>query len=55
MRIISFIEKRDQATIIQKILKHCGLWTEPMERAPPADDFHLDSVYVPIEEFLSSF
>jgi hypothetical protein len=28
MRIISFIEKRDQAAIIKKILKHCGLWTD---------------------------
>ena len=55
MRIISFIEKRDRAAIIQKILKHCGLWTEPEERAPPADDFQLDSVYVPIDEFLASF
>lgn len=55
MRIISFIEKRDQTAIIQKILKHCGLWTEPEGRAPPADDFQLDSVYVPIDEFLASF
>ncbi len=55
MRIISFIEKRDQAAIIQKILKHCGIWTEPEERAPPADDCHSDSTYVPIEELLSSF
>ena len=52
MRILSFIEKSDQAAIIEKILKHCGIWTEPEERAPPVPS---DSVYVPIEEFLASF
>ncbi len=55
MRIISFIEKRDQLGVIEKILKHCGIWTEPEERPPPADDFRLDSVYVPIDEFLTRF
>jgi ribosomal protein S27E len=32
MKIISFIEKRDQAGTIEKILRHCGLWVDP----PPA-------------------
>jgi hypothetical protein len=32
MRIVSFI---DQGDVIQKILKHCNLWKEPVERAPP--------------------
>jgi hypothetical protein len=32
MKIISFIE--DDATI-QKILKHCGKWKEPIPRPPP--------------------
>ncbi len=31
MRIISFIEKKDQADIIERILRHCGLWTETKE------------------------
>jgi hypothetical protein len=35
MRIISLIEKKDQADIIEKMLKLCGLWTEPEERASP--------------------
>jgi hypothetical protein len=29
MRIISFIEKKDQADVIEKILRHCVLWIEP--------------------------
>ncbi|MCX6983546.1 MAG: transposase, partial [Lentisphaerae bacterium] len=34
MRIISFLEKKDQADVIEKILKYCKLWVEPEERAP---------------------
>jgi hypothetical protein len=33
MRVISFIEKD---TVIEKILRHCGLWQEPPIRPPPA-------------------
>ena len=36
MKIISFIEKRDQADVIKRILKHCGLWKDPPARAPPS-------------------
>jgi hypothetical protein len=50
MRIISFIEARQQA-VIEKILRHCGLWQGPLRtltaaRPPP------DRVvrYVPEEE-----
>jgi hypothetical protein len=32
MRIISFI---DEDAIIEKILRHCGLWRETPTRAPP--------------------
>jgi len=32
MRIISFIE---QELVIEKILKHCGLWKEQAPRPPP--------------------
>jgi hypothetical protein len=35
MRIIAFIE-RHQPEVIEKILRHCGLWDEPAARAPPA-------------------
>jgi len=36
MRIISFVEKRDQAVTIEKILRHCGLWVDPPpSRGPP--------------------
>jgi len=35
MRIVAFIE-RHQTEVIEKILRHCGLWVEPSARAPPA-------------------
>ena len=35
MKIISFIESR-QADVLEKILRHCGLWEDPPPRAPPA-------------------
>ena len=35
MRFITFIEKRDQADVIEKILKHCDPWREPGRRATP--------------------
>ncbi len=34
MKIISFIE-RGQREVIEKILRHCGLWEEESARAPP--------------------
>ncbi len=34
MRIISFIEAH-QEQVIERILRHCGLWSEPPPRAPP--------------------
>jgi hypothetical protein len=34
MKIISFI---DEDAIIRKILKHCGLWKEPVIRPPPEE------------------
>ena len=37
MRIIAFIE-RDQGDVIEKILRHCGLWEEAPARAPPAQE-----------------
>ena len=34
MKVISFIE-RHQSDVIEKILRHCGLWKETSTRAPP--------------------
>jgi hypothetical protein len=34
MKILSFIE-RHQSEVIDKILRHCGLWEETSTRAPP--------------------
>ena len=34
MRIVSFIE-REQKEVIEKILRHCGLWIERQQRGPP--------------------
>ncbi|MFC1763232.1 transposase [Planctomycetota bacterium] len=34
MKVISFIEP-PQAQVIEKILKHCGLWQKSVSRAPP--------------------
>ena len=53
MRIISFIEKRDQPDVVKKILKHCKLWMEPKTRAPPS--FALEHEYIPIDQFLADF
>ena len=34
MKIIAFIEGRQEA-VVEKILKHCGLWNEESDRGPP--------------------
>jgi len=34
MKIISFIEKC-QPVVIEKILRHCGMWKETVQRSPP--------------------
>ena len=34
MRIVSFIE-REQKDVVEKILRHCGLWIERVQRGPP--------------------
>ncbi len=44
MKIIAFIaclpeasaQERRQTELIEKILRHCGLWDEPSARAPPS-------------------
>ncbi len=35
MRVIAFIEP-PQGAVIEKILRHCGLWQPSTPRAPPA-------------------
>lgn len=61
MKIVAFIEP-PQEEVIEKILKHCGLWEDPNERAPPVLDGFvedpekvLDYEYVEIDTFLSEF
>ena len=34
MKIIRFIERR-QSEVIEKILRHCGMWKEESARRPP--------------------
>jgi len=53
MRIIAFIESRDQPEVVKKILKHCNLWRESVSRAPPK--FTLEPEYIPMDEFLANF
>jgi hypothetical protein len=43
MKIIAFLEPRDQAATIARILRHCGLWTDPPPRPPPAAKAYPDA------------
>ncbi len=59
MTVISFIPP-PMEKVIDKILKHCGLWEEPSQRAPPGQagytedpDKVVDMEYVDIDTFLS--
>jgi len=47
MRIISFIT---EGPIINKILKHLGLWEEEIARAPPSKTNAPEIVWIPIED-----
>jgi hypothetical protein len=49
MRIIAFLEPRDQAPAIARILRHCGLWTDPPPQPAPAAKAYPDA---PQPEFL---
>ena len=52
MKVIAFIEPRapersdGRGDVIEKILRHCGLWNPATPRPPPAEDYP-DWVYVP--------
>lgn len=59
MKIITFLERRHQAATIQRILKHCGRWEDPVPHAtpgpaPPPESFHLDPEYVNEDDFLAA-
>jgi len=43
MRIIAFLEPRDQAPAIARILRHCGLWTDPPPPPAPAAKAYPDA------------
>jgi len=49
MRIVSFIEKH-QSDVVEKILRHCGLWKEAPPRAPP-EPVHNDTVEEPALDY----
>ena len=40
MKVVAFIEP-PQADVIEKILRHCGLWCASSPRAPPARDLRV--------------
>jgi len=40
MKIVAFIEP-PQGDVIEKILRHCGLWCPAAARAPPAGDLRV--------------
>ena len=43
IKIIAFIE-RHQTEVIEKILRHCGLWEESPARAPPSAKISVDGL-----------
>ena len=62
MTVIAFIEP-PQGAVIEKILRHCGLWQPSTPRAPPAgigwvhapDDEPGELTYVDIDTFEATF
>ena len=44
MVIVSFIEKH-QTDVIEKILRHCDLWREPIPRPPPKITSPIESTF----------
>jgi hypothetical protein len=36
MKIVAFIERRSPPAVVERILKHCGLWDDTAARGPPA-------------------
>jgi hypothetical protein len=65
MKVVAFIEP-PQGDVIEKILRHCGLWCSSAPRAPPAEDGSLrgtddaseeprELTYVDIDTFMATF
>jgi hypothetical protein len=69
MRIVAFIERRSQPAVVEKILRHRGLWEDAAARlpvrqrtqtggppaAPPTQDqLALELQYVDTDEFLAA-
>ena len=62
MKVIAFIEP-PQGDVIERILKHCGLWQPSSPRPPPAGDDDSDGdpdeprelTYVDMDTFWATF
>ena len=50
MRIVSFIGKATQQSVVERILRHCGLWKEAPPRAPP-EPVPIDTVEEPALDY----
>jgi hypothetical protein len=58
MKIVAFSERRSQPAVVERILKHCGLWDDTAARGPPAaaptqDQLTLELEYVDTDEFVT--
>ena len=55
MKVVAFIDP-PQSEVIEKILRHCGLWQASAARAPPDVDGVVHELeYVDIDTFLATF
>ena len=36
MKIVALIDQNRQPDVVERVLRHCKLWKEPMQRGPPA-------------------
>ena len=62
MKVVAFIDPRapersdGRQEVIEKILRHCGLWQSSEARAPPdVEDVVHQLDYVDIDTFLATF
>lgn len=58
-RLVRRRNEKRQMDVIEKILRHCGLWIELRDRGPPAisitDDLYLELEYVSFKDVLMDF
>ena len=55
MKVVAFIDP-PQNGVIEKILRHCGLWQASAPRAPPdVDGLVRELEYADIDTFLATF